>query len=132
MRKILVVVVLVLGIAVLAGGVTSIVIGRANAGDVTNSNAADARLAVDTLIKHRQSIAPTYSDLLGGKHFDPTNPTQLTYAQGMNLQNAMTTAVLAYGLTTVLTVVGSLLLVVGIAIILVGVVFWWQPKAASA
>jgi hypothetical protein len=149
-KKIVMFIVLVLGIAVLAGGITSIVIGRANAGDVTNnlksekislavfdenapkdaiiSNASQARLAIDTLIKHRQGISPTYSDLLGGKHFDPTNPEQLTYAQAMNLQNSMTTAVLAYGLTTVLTVNGILLLVIGVALILVAVIFWW-PRA---
>jgi hypothetical protein len=150
-KKLIIVIVLVLGVAVLAGGITSIVIGRANAGDVTNnlknekislavfdqnaptdsiiSNATEARLAVDTLIKHRQAIAPTYADLLGGKHYDPTNVKQLTYAQAMNLQNSMTTAVLAYGLTTVLTVNGILLLVVGLALILVGVLFW-RPQQA--
>ncbi len=153
MKKIAVIIVLVLGIAVLAGGITSIVIGRADAGDVTKnlkgekislavfdenaptdaiiSNASQARLAVDTLIKHRQSIAPTYSDLLGGKKFDPTNPTQLTYAQAMNLQNSMTTAVLAYGLTTVLTVNGILLVVIGFALLLVGVIFW-ERRAVRA
>jgi outer membrane murein-binding lipoprotein Lpp len=153
MRKLLVVIVVVLGVAVLAGGIASIVIGRTSAGDVTNNlknekislavfeenapkdaiitNAKEARLAVDTLIKHRQAIAPTYSDLLGGKHFNPADPKQLTYAQAMNLQNAMTTAVLAYGLTTVLTIIGALLLVVGLAIILIGVAFWWPPKMAT-
>ena len=152
-KKLAVIVVLVLGIAVLAGGITSIVIGRANAGDVTKnlknekislavfdqnaptdsiiSSASQARLAVDTLIKHRQAIAPTYADLLGGKHYDPTNVTQLTYAQAMNLQNSMTTAVLAYGLTTVLTVNGILMLVIGIALILVGILFW-RPREARA
>lgn len=150
MKTILVIIVLVLGLAVLAGGITSIVIGRANAGDVTNnlkgekvslavfeenapqdaviSSAAEARVAIDTLIEHRRGISPTYSDLLAGEHFDPTNPKQLTYAQAMNLQNSMTTAVLAYGLTTVLTVNGILLLVVGIALILVAILFWW-PRA---
>jgi hypothetical protein len=153
MKKVLVIAILVLGVAVLAGGITSIAIGRANAADVTDnlknekislavfeenapqdaviSNATEARLAVDTLIKHRQSIAPTYSDLLAGEHFDPTNPTQLTYAQAMNLQNSMTTAVLAYGLTTILTVIGALLLVIGLALIVIGVVFWWPEKRSS-
>jgi len=155
MKRVLVFVAMVLGVVVLAGGVTSIVIGRADAGDVTSklkqekvslavfvgnaptdsviSNASQARQAVDTLIKHRQAIAPTYADLLQGKHFDPTNPTQLTYAQAMNLQNSMTSAVLAYGLTTVLTVNGALMVVIGIALVLLGfLVFWYRTRGPAA
>jgi outer membrane murein-binding lipoprotein Lpp len=150
MRKILAIVAIVLGIVVLAGGIAAISIGRSNATDVTNnlkaekvslavfetnaaqdqviSNASQARTAIDTLIKHRQAIAPTYSDLLKGKHFDPTNPTQLTYAQAMNLQNSLTSAVLAYGLTTTLTFNGALLIVAGLAIAILGFAFWWYTS----
>ena len=147
MKRVIAIVALILGIAVLAGGIVSIAIGRSNASDVTSklkaekislavfdnsaptsviiSNAAEARQAVNTLIQHRMAIAPTYSDLLQGKHFDPTNPTQLTYAQAMNLQNSMTTAVLAYGLTTTLTFNGVMLIVAGVAIAVLAFAFWW-------
>lgn len=154
MKRIVVIIIFVLGVAVIAGGIGSLVVGRSNAADVTNnlknekislavfdedapkdaiiSNAAEARQAVNVLIEHRKKIAPTYSDLLGGEKFDPTNTKELTYAQAMNLQNSMTTAVLAYGLTTTLTLIGSMLLVVGIAIVLMGVVLIWPAKTKSS
>jgi hypothetical protein len=145
MKKILAIVAITLGVAILAGGIASIALGRSNAGEVTSklkqekislavfqdnasqdqviSNAAQARKAIDTLIEHRRGIAPTYSDLLKGGHFDPTNTTQLTYAQAMNLQNSLTGAVLAFGLTSILTLYGALLIVAGVAFILLGYAF---------
>jgi len=61
-------------------------------------NLTEAQNAALTLTKHRQSIAPTYNDLLGGQPFDPANLTDLKYAQAMNLQTNIYTAVLAFGL----------------------------------
>ncbi len=84
------------------------------------------------MVEHRRGIAPTYSDLLNGERFDPTNPKQLTYAQAMNLQNALTSAVLAFGLTSVLTLYGALLIVAGIAFILLGFAFGWYPAGKRA
>jgi outer membrane murein-binding lipoprotein Lpp len=152
-KKVLAIVVVILGVAVLAGGIASIIVGQTNAGYVTNnlkqekvsmsvfdenapadkivSTAADARKAVDTLIQHRRKIAPTYADLLQGKKFDPTNTQQLTYAQAMNLQNSMTTSVLAFGLTTVLTLMGALLIVAALALILVGWIVLPRRKAET-
>jgi outer membrane murein-binding lipoprotein Lpp len=154
MKRVLAIVAVILGVAILAGGIASIALGRSNSADVTNnlkqekislavfqdnaaqdqviSNAAQARKAIDTLIEHRRSIAPTYSDLLKGGKFDPTNPTQLTYAQAMNLQNALTSALLAFGLTSVLTLFGALLMVAGIAVILLGLAFGWYPAGKGA
>jgi len=40
-------------------------------GDVVD-NITQAQNAAQLLTKHRQSIAPTYNDLLGGKPYDPT------------------------------------------------------------
>jgi hypothetical protein len=59
----------------------------------------EAMKAGDTIREHRRSIAPTYSDLLGEGHYDPTDPQQLTYAQAMNLENYLYLAVVAFGLT---------------------------------
>ena len=154
MKKVLAIVAVILGVGILAGGIAAIALGRSNSADITNnlkqekislaifqdnasqdqviSNAAQARKAINTLIEHRRAIAPTYSDLLQGKHFDPTNPTQLTYAQGMNLQNAMTSAVLAFGLTSILTFIGALLIVAGIAFIVLGLAFGWYAAGKGA
>lgn len=154
MKRVLAIVAIILGVAILAGGIASIALGRSNAADVTNdlkqekislavfednapqdqviSSAAQARKAIDTLVEHRRGIAPTYSDLLNGERFDPTNPKQLTYAQAMNLQNALTSAVLAFGLTSVLTLYGALLIVAGIAFILLGFAFGWYPTGKRA
>jgi hypothetical protein len=91
-------------------------------------------LAADTLAEHLKKIAPSYSDLLGGKRFDPTNPTQITYVTGMNLQGQMNLAALAFGLTTVLTFFGIVLIVIGIVLLIVGVDIYFfhiRPKKAT-
>ena len=81
---------------------------------------AEAQKAAETLTEHRRSIAPTYNDLLAGNKFDPTNLKQLTYAQAMNLQNNMYTAVVAFGLAQSIIANGAFMIVTGIALILVG------------
>ena len=48
--------------------------------------AQEALIAGDTIREHRRTIAPTYTDLLGGKKYNPTNPRQLSYAQALNLE----------------------------------------------
>jgi hypothetical protein len=78
------------------------------------------RAAADILNEHRKNIAPTYSDLLGGKRFDATNPTQLTYVVGMTLESQMNMAALAFGLTTVLTFFGAVLIVIGVVLLVIG------------
>jgi hypothetical protein len=55
-------------------------------GTIVN-NAALAEAAGDLVREHRHGIAPTYGDLLGDEHFNPTDPTQLTYAQALNIEN---------------------------------------------
>ena len=91
-------------------------------------NLAAAQNAALTLTKHRQSIAPTYNDLLAGKPFDPTNLTQLTYAQAMNLQTNIYTAVLAFGLAQSIMADGAFMLATGIAFIVVGIVLYKLAK----
>jgi len=78
--------------------------------------AAEAQLAADTLREHRHGIAPTYGDLLGGERFNPTDTTQLTYAQAMNLENYLYLSVASFGTFTVVKAVGAFMLVMGLAL----------------
>jgi hypothetical protein len=95
-----------------------------SAADVAKGQVVDtlseAQKAAETLTTHRRSIAPTYNDLLGGAQFDPTNLKDLTYAQAMNLQNNMYTAVLAFGLAQSIMANGAYMIATGIALILAG------------
>jgi hypothetical protein len=82
------------------------------------NNASDAQKAADTIAEHRRAIAPTYQDLLnqGNGRFDPTNPTDLTYAQAMNLENYLYMAVTAFGLIQVTMASGAFMVITGLAI----------------
>ncbi len=72
-------------------------------------SAAEAQLAGDTVREHRHGIAATYGDLLQGERFDATNPTQLSYAQALNLENYLYLAVASFGIFTVVKVTGVFL-----------------------
>jgi hypothetical protein len=82
------------------------------------NNAADAQKAADTIASHRRAIAPTYQELLnmGTGRFDPTNPTDLTYAQAMNLENYLYMAVMGFGLIQVTLAAGVFMVVTGLAL----------------
>ena len=97
------------------------------AGKVVDS-LSTAQTAAETLTKHRLSIAPTYTDLLGGKSFDPTNLTQLKYEQAMNLQTNIYTAVLAFGLAQSIMANGAFMLATGVAFIVVALVLFKMAK----
>ncbi len=90
------------------------------------NNAEDAQKAADIIAEHRRSIAPTYQDLLAqsGGRFDPTNPTHLTYAQAMNLENYLYMAVTAFGLIQATMANGAFMIVVGLAIGIVGFIIY--------
>jgi hypothetical protein len=79
-------------------------------------NAALAQAAGDIVREHRHGIAPTYGDLLGGEHFNPTDPTQLTYAQAMNIENYLYLAVTAFGVFTVVKATGAFMILMGLAL----------------
>jgi hypothetical protein len=100
--------------------------------DITQGKVVDslstAQNAAQMLTAHRQSIAPTYNDLLGGKQFDPSNLTELKYAQAMNLQTNIYTAVLAFGLAQSIMADGAFMLATGIALIIVGLVLFKLAK----
>jgi hypothetical protein len=90
---------------------------------VTGSNAnkvvdnqATAQIAGDTVRGHRHAIAPTYSDLLAGGKFDPTNPKDLSYAQAINLENYLYLAVLSFGVTDIAMAAGGFMIIMALAL----------------
>jgi uncharacterized membrane protein len=150
-KKILAVVVIVLGVVNLALGVAFIAIGESKqaylqeamdreqitltlsdeqiaAGEVIDT-AAEAQAAGDLVREHRHEMG-TYNEVLGGGRFDPSQPEQLTYAQALNLENYLYLAVASFGLTTVAIVAGAGMLVTGIALVIVGaMVLFWRRNA---
>ncbi|MDH5365297.1 MAG: hypothetical protein OEW82_09125 [Dehalococcoidia bacterium] len=75
-----------------------------------------AQAAGDLVREHRRTIAPTYGDLLGGEHFNPTDPKQLTYVQALNIENYLYLAVTAFGVFTAVKATGAFMMVMGIAL----------------
>jgi hypothetical protein len=94
------------------------------AGQVVD-NAQTAQTAASLLGQHLKSIAPTYGDLMaknpGGK-YDPTNPTNLTYTQGLNMENSMNLAVLSFGVIQIAEIMGGGLVAIGLAVGAIGLV----------
>lgn len=76
----------------------------------------EAKTAGDTIREHRRGIASSYEDLLGEGRYDPTNPSHLSYAQALNLENYLYLAVVAFGLTQAVMGIGAFMLVAGLAI----------------
>jgi hypothetical protein len=82
-------------------------------------NAQEAQVAAETLSQHLQSIAPTYGDLMKANttgKYDPTDPNDLKYTQGLNMENSFNLAVLSFGVIQETTATGATLIVIGIAI----------------
>jgi len=103
-----------------------------NPGTVTQINdIADAQAAADIIASHRRGIAPTYQDLLAGGRFDPTNPTHLTYAQAMNLENYLYLAVTAFGLIQVTEAAGLFMIITGLALGGGGLVLFRMSRAPA-
>jgi hypothetical protein len=97
------------------------------------NNAAEAQNAADTIAEHRRSIAPSYQELLnqGTGKFDPTNPTDLVYAQAMNLENYLYMAVTAFGLIQVTLAAGAFMAVTGLAVGGAGLVLYRMSRART-
>lgn len=87
-------------------------------------NAVEAQAAGDLIRGHRRNIAPTYQDLLGEGHFDPTNPEQLTYAQALNMENYLYLAVVGFGLIQAVEATGVFMIITGIALGGIGIVLF--------
>jgi len=130
---------LVIGVVFIAEGImkNNLIVDRMNVEQVSLNldpehpdvftpinNGDDAQKAADIIAEHRRSIAPTYQDLLAGGRFDATNPTHLTYAQAMNLENYLYMAVTAFGLIQVTIANGVFIVVVALAIGVVGFLLW--------
>jgi len=82
-------------------------------------NIQKAQIAAETIAKHLQNIAPTYNDLMAlnpsGK-YDPANPNDLKYTQGLNMENSFNIAVLSFGVIQETMATGIALIVIGIAV----------------
>ncbi len=85
-------------------------------------NATTAQIAGDTVRGHRHTIAPTYSALLAGSKFNPTNPQDVTYAQALNLENYLYLAVLSFGVTDIAMATGGFMVVLALALGAIGYV----------
>jgi len=93
------------------------------AGQVDDT-AAQLQAASEKVSSDRHSIAATYDQLLKGGRFDPTNPTDLTWAQGLNLESSLNVAVLAFGVTQIAEGAGAFMILVAIALWAIGVILW--------
>lgn len=85
---------------------------------------AELQVAGDTVRGHRHAMAPSYTEALGGGRFDPTNPAQASYAQGMNLENYLYLGVLSFGVVQLAQGVGAVMIVIALALIAIGLVLW--------
>ena len=150
--------VLALGVAGVAMGAAFIVEGQSKANLIKNSmreeqvslqslgvegatpgdlidSAAEAQKAADTIRGHRQKIALTYDALMKASatgKFDVTNPTDLAYAQAMNIENYLYLGAASLGLATVVTVSGIFMVATGIALGGTGIVLFQLAKAKAA
>ena len=93
---------------------------------VNDSKTAEA--AADVVRDHRRGIAPTYGDLLAGEKFNPTDPSQLSYAQAMNIENYLYLAVTAFGVFTVVKAAGAFMIVAGLALGTTGYAVWRSDR----
>jgi uncharacterized membrane protein len=153
MKKLLAIVIILIGVASMAIGIVFIAIGGSTdiwirdqlkeeqitlgesdeqiaAGDVIDTS-AEAQHAGDIVRSHRHEIAATYGDLTGANangQFDATNTKDLTYAQAMNLENYLYLAVASFGLCDLAMGAGAGLVIVGIALILLAFMLGFWPK----
>jgi hypothetical protein len=97
-------------------------------GTIVN-NSQLAQEAGDLVREHRHGISPTYGELLGGEHFDPTNPTQITYLQAMNIENYLYLAVASFGVFTVVKAAGAFMILIGVGLGTTGFALWKKTKA---
>jgi hypothetical protein len=81
-------------------------------------NAQEVQIAANTIAGHLTKIAPSYAALTKANktgQFDPTNPTNLDYAQGLNLENSLNLAILSFGVIEEAMITGIALIIIGIA-----------------
>ncbi len=100
-------------------------------GQVVIDSLEEAKEAGDIIREHRRGIAATYEDLLGEGRFDPTNPSHLTYAQALNLENYLYLAVVAFGLVQSVMASGVFMVITGISLGGTGVVLYRLSQIVS-
>jgi disulfide bond formation protein DsbB len=100
-------------------------------GDVVDT-AAEAQKAADTVRQHRHEKYGTYNEVTGGQGFDPSNPTEVTYMQALNLENYLYLAVSGFGLATVVLASGIFMIIVGIALGAGGLVMLRPARVPAA
>lgn len=154
LSKVVAIIVGLIGLGILGVGVAFVVIGATNQADLTTAmqqenitlgieqtaiqqgqvidTMSEARIAGDTIRGHRQGIAATYGDLLGGEQFDPNDPEQLTYGQALNLESYLYLAVLGFGLAQVAIASGAAMIAAGIAFILLALWLLLRRRPAEA
>lgn len=84
-------------------------------------SAATAQIVADKVRADRQSIAPTYGDLMAGGRFDPTNPKHVLYAQALNLENYLYLGVLGFGVVQLAMGMGAFMVLTGLALCVIGI-----------
>lgn len=78
-------------------------------GDVIDT-AQEAQVAQDILEEHLRDGYGTYGDTERG------SPERATYLDGTTLRNSLNLAIMGFGVTTIVTVIGIFMLIVGIAL----------------
>lgn len=91
---------------------------------------AEAQKAADTIREHRHSNFGTYNQVLGGRPFDPGNPTEVTYMQALNLENYLYLAVTGFGVATVVLATGIAMIILGLGVALCGLLLFRLSRAA--
>jgi hypothetical protein len=96
--------------------------------------AQEAQVAADTLASHLSNIAATYNDLMAANpsgRYDPSNPENLTYTAGLNMENSLNMVVLGFGVIQQTEATGATLAVLGVSILLIGVVLFRKNRLTS-
>jgi len=79
-------------------------------------SASEAQAAGDIIREHRRNIALTYQELLGEGRYDPTNPSHLSYAQALNMENYLYLGVVGFGLIQAVMASGAFMIITGLAL----------------
>jgi hypothetical protein len=66
---------------------------------------------------------------MGTGKFDPTNPTHLTYAQALNIENYLYLAVLGFGVISIVLATGGFMIITGISLGIIGLVLIKTAKS---
>jgi len=101
-------------------------------GELVDS-AGEALAALDTTKELRRGLALSYSLLLGGGDFNPTDLTHLSLAQylgqAVDTENFLAVNVLAFGFTQMFLYLGGFMIAVGIALSAISITLCKRKEA---